>query len=46
MGRDRRSRIVYLGSMVEKCGKIKNKTNERTGKAPKLLHVAKSLLWD
>jgi hypothetical protein len=33
---------VYLGSVVEKNGKIQNEINERNGKASKLYHLAKS----
>jgi hypothetical protein len=37
---------VYLGSVVEKNGKIQNEINERTGKASKFHHLAGNLLWN
>jgi hypothetical protein len=45
--RDKRiDTVVYLGSVVEKNGKIQNKINERIGKAYKCYNSAKSLLWN
>jgi hypothetical protein len=37
-------KFVYLGSVVEKSGKIQNEINEI--KASELYHLAKSLLWN
>jgi hypothetical protein len=37
-------KFVYLGSVVEKNGKIQNEKNEKTGKASEFYHLAKTLL--
>jgi hypothetical protein len=39
-------KFVYLGSVVEKNGKIQSEINERTGKTSKFYHLAKSLVWN
>jgi hypothetical protein len=36
---------VYLGSVVEKNGKIQNEISERIGKASEFYNLTKSLLW-
>jgi hypothetical protein len=39
-------KVVCFRSVVEKNDRIQNDKSERTGKASKFYHVAKSLLWN
>jgi hypothetical protein len=39
-------KLVYLGCVVEKNGKIQTEINKRNGKASTLYHLANSLLWN
>jgi hypothetical protein len=37
---------MYLGSVVEKSGKIQNEINKRIRKASEFYHLLKNMLWN